>query len=640
MTAAICVVGGGPRGTSVVERITANAPRLAPHERLDVHLVDPYPPGGGHVWQADQPGDLLMNTVSADATLFTDDTVRCAGPVVPGPSLYEWARTVARDDPDPAVRAEAARMRPWSHPSRRFHGRYLGWVFERVSSRSSGRIRVHQHRTRAVAITDLAGGRQRVALEDGSGPLIVDSVVLTLGHTDRELDPAQRVLADFAAGHGLFYGPPANPLDADPAAVPAGTPLLVRGLGMNFFDHMSLFSVGRGGRFVRDGDRLRYRPSGDEPVLYAGSRRGVPYQARGDYGAMPPTFPARYFDDAAVARLRAAGGVDFRRAVWPLIAKETAYVYYDALSRVRPGACVLDPAEVRAGFDALSWSDPALARLIERAFPDPAARLDFPALDRPLAGATFEDRESLHRSVVAGLRDDLAQARDASRSPLKIAMTALGATRGRVRRLVAHGGLAGDSHRRDLDGWFRGFAASVSSGPPAGRIEELLALADAGLVRFVGPGMTVTADPGRKTFLATSPQVGGEPVTAPAFLEAHLPPPDLRHTADPLLRRLRETGACRPYRIPTPGGPAYETGGLEVTESPFHVVTADGRPHPRRFALGIPIEPVHWGTAIGATPRSNAAMLLQTDAVARAAILAGDTVLEPTMEAEGPRTRS
>jgi hypothetical protein len=628
MNPAICVVGAGPRGTSVLERIRANVPRLAPHQRIDVHLVDPYPPGGGHVWQADQPGHLLMNTVSADATLFTDDSVRCEGPVVPGPSLYEWARTVARDGhPDRAVRAEAARMRPWSHPTRRFHGHYLSWVFDRVRSQLPGQVRLHQYRTRAVGLTERDDGRQVVALEDGSGPLVVDSVVLTLGHTDLEPGPAQRHLADFAAEHGLFYGPPANPLDTDLAVVPAGEPLLVRGLGMNFFDYMSLLTVGRGGRFVREGDRLRYRPSGREPVLYAGSRRGVPYQARGDYGTMPPRFPARYFDDAVVARLRAAGGIDFRRDAWPLIAKETAYVYYDTLLRERPDTCAQDPADFRARFDTLSWSDPALADLIQRAFPDPATWLDFAALDRPLDCTTFDDRESLHGTVVGMLRADLAQARDASHSPLKTAMTALGASRGRVRRLVAHGGLAGDSHRRDLDGWFRGFAASLSSGPPAGRIEELLALADAGLVTFVGPDMTVTADPEQKTFLGRSPQVGGHPVAASAFLEAHLPSPDLRHTADPLLRQLRETGTCRPYRIPTPDGPAYETGGMEVTASPFHVVDAEGRSHPRRFALGIPIESVHWGTAIGAQPRSNAAMLLQADAVARAAILAGGTAL-------------
>lgn len=622
MSRRICVIGAGPRGTSVVERIAANAPRLTPGRRVDVHVVDPYPPGGGHVWQAGQPGHLLMNTVSADATLFTDDTVRCAGPVVPGPSLYEWARTTAAQDPE--LRDEAARMRPWSHPTRRFQGRYLAWVYDRIRAALPGQVHLHEHRTRAVSLTERGDGRQVVGLEDGSESLVVDSVVLTLGHTDLRPSPGQRGFSEFAAAHGLWYGPPANPLDADLAAIPPGSALLVRGLGMNFFDYMSLLTVGRGGRFARDGGRLRYLPSGAEPRLYAGSRRGVPYQARGDYGAMPPVFPARYFDDAAVARLRSAGPVDFRRDAWPLIAKEAAYVYYDTLLRERPEACAIDPERFRSGFDALAWSAPEMTALIESAFPDPADRIDFAALDRPLGGEFFADPESLHRRVVAMLHADLAQARNASHSPLKRAMTALGATRGRVRRLVAHGGLTGESHRRDLDGWFRGFAASLSSGPPAGRIEELLALADAGLVTFLGPDMTVTADPDRRLF-------AGPGVAAPGFLEAHLPPPDLRHTADPLLRRLREWGGCRPYRIPTPGGPAYETGGMEVTETPFHVVDAAGRPHPCRFALGIPIESVHWGTALGAKPGSNAALLAQTDAVARAALVAGGTTPRRTM---------
>ena len=618
MSTSICVVGAGPRGTVLVERIAANAWR----RRIDVHVVDPYPPGGGHVWQADQPGHLLMNTVAADATLFTDDSVHCAGPVVPGPNLYEWACSTAREgDPDPVIRDEAVRMLPWSHPTRRFHGRYLAWVYGRVKETAPEWITIHEHRTRAVALTEDADGRQIVALEDGTGPLTVDAVILALGHTDLEPRPEQRAHARFAADHGLFYGPPANPLDAPLDAIPPGAPLLVRGLGMNFFDHMSLLTTGRGGRFDHDGERLRYRPSGREPVLYAGSRRGVPYLARGDYGRMPPAVPARYFGDDAVARLRGAGPADFRTDVWPLIAKETTAVHYDVLLRENPSACAMRPERFRAKFDALAWEDPAMADLIASAFPDPAVRLDFSALHRPL-GSLSLDHHPVHDTVEALVRADLARARDARHSPLKNAMTALGATRGRVRRLVTHGGLTGESHRRDLDGWFQGFAASVASGPPAGRVEELLALADAGLVRFVGPDMTVTTDPAAGAFLGSSPRTGSAPVKAPAFLEAHLPPPDLGRTADPLLRRLRDDGACRPYRIPTPGGPAYETRGMDVAAETFRIIDARGRVHPRRFALGIPIESVDWLTAMGAKPASNAAMLVQADAVARAALTA------------------
>ncbi|MFD0690599.1 FAD/NAD(P)-binding protein [Actinomadura fibrosa] len=613
----ICVVGAGPRGTALVERIVANAPA---ERRIDVHVVDPYPPGGGHVWRPDQPGHLLMNTVAADTTLFTDRSVRCAGPPVPGPSLYEWASAVARaGDADPAAQDEAARTLPWSHPSRRFYGRYLAWVYDRVTAAAPERIAIHAHRTRAVALTEDAAGRQIVALEDGSGPLAVDAVILALGHTDLEPTPEQRAHGRFAAEHGLFYGPPANPLDTRSDAIPPGAAVLVRGLGMNFFDHMSLLTIGRGGRFEPAGDRLRYRPSGREPVLHAGSRRGVPYLARGDYGRMPPAFPARYFDAAAVARLREAGPADFASDVWPLIAKETAAVYYDVLLREQPGACAMPPERFRARFDALAWEDPAMTDLIAAAFPDPVVRLDFAALHRPLDSVPL-DREPVHDTVEALVRADLAQARNAPRSPLKNAMTALGATRGRVRDLVAHGGLTGASHRRDLDGWFQGFAASVASGPPAGRVDELLALAGAGLVRFLGPDMIVTAGPAEGAFLGASPRTGAAPVAAPALLEAHLPPPDLGRTADPLLRRLRDGGACRPYRIPTPGGPAYETRGMDVEPGTFRVVDARGRAHPRRFALGIPIESVDWLTAMGAKPAANAAMLAQADAVARAAL--------------------
>ncbi len=43
-----------------------------------------------------------------------------------------------------------------------------------------------------------------------------------------------------------------------------------------------------------------------------------------------------------------------------------------------------------------------------------------------------------------------------------------------------------------------------ASGPPPERLRQLLALADAGLVRFVGADMRVTADEETGTFVATS----------------------------------------------------------------------------------------------------------------------------------------
>ncbi|MEU0208784.1 FAD/NAD(P)-binding protein, partial [Streptomyces canus] len=88
----VALVGAGPRGTSVLERLCASAPELLPPgAHLTVHVIDPSPPGPGRVWRPTQSPDLLMNTVASQVTLFTDESVDCAGPIRRGPSLHKWA---------------------------------------------------------------------------------------------------------------------------------------------------------------------------------------------------------------------------------------------------------------------------------------------------------------------------------------------------------------------------------------------------------------------------------------------------------------------------------------------------------------------------------------------------------------------
>ena len=110
----ICVVGVGPRGLCLAERICANADAI-PGD-IVLHLVDPFAGRGGRVWHTGQPPSLLMNTIASQVTVFTDETVVCDGPIRPGPSLYEWARTLEPSGGWPAaVLAEAARLGPDSY---------------------------------------------------------------------------------------------------------------------------------------------------------------------------------------------------------------------------------------------------------------------------------------------------------------------------------------------------------------------------------------------------------------------------------------------------------------------------------------------------------------------------------------------
>ncbi|MEN3535319.1 FAD/NAD(P)-binding protein [Microbispora sp. ZYX-F-249] len=623
----VCVIGAGPRGMSVVERLCANARRLPPRARVLLHIVDPYPPGAGQVWRTDQPGQLLMNTVASQVTLFTDPSVDIRGPLETGPILYEWARHLVLfpDGVEEDVLAEARRLGPDTYPSRAFYGRYLRWVFERVIARAPRQVEVRVHATRATALDDVPGtGAQRVVLQDGTVLGSLDAVVLAQGHLPVEPTDAEREAAAYAAAHGLVHVPPANPADAGLSDVRPGEAVLLRGLGLNFFDHMALLTLGRGGRFERDeAGRLVYRPSGREPRLYAGSRRGIPYQSRGENekgveGRHEPLLLTPGRIASLAARSAARGGLDFRADLWPLIAKEVETVYYATLLARRECECVA--ARFRAAYLAHPWGDPAEALVLDAFGIGPAVRWDWESVAEPYRGIGFNGPDDWREWLTAHLRTDLAQARAGNvRGPLKAALDVLRDLRNEVRQVVDHGGLTGRSHRDDLDRWYTPLNAFLSIGPPAERVEQMIALIEAGVLTVIGPGMRVHARDG--VFEAESAAVPGSVVRARVLVEARLPEIDLRRTADPLLRHLLRTGQCRAYVIGgRRGEDGHETGGLAVTRRPYRLLDADGRAHPRRFAYGVPTESVHWVTAAGVRPGVNSVILGDSDAIARSVL--------------------
>ncbi|MFC9156780.1 FAD/NAD(P)-binding protein [Streptomyces bauhiniae] len=620
----ICVVGAGPRGVSVLERLLAQERKSPSRERLTVHLVDPSPPGPGRVWRTAQSPHLLMNTVASQVTLFTDHSVDIVGPVEDGPSLYEWARRLAATGTaDEAIAAEARALGPDSYPTRAFYGHYLRWVFRRLIATAPAHITVRVHASRAVALDDtgpVPGGPQSVLLADGTRLTGLDAVVLALGHLPNQPGDEIRRFADFAATHGLTYLPPANPADHDLSGIGAGRPVLLRGLGLNFFDHLALFTLGRGGSFTRVGDRLVYRASGAEPRMYAGSRRGVPYHARGEnqkgaHGRHEP----RLLDQERVAALRerARRGerLTFRADLWPLIAREVQGVYYAALLTAR-------------GQDATAFADayPHVPESEEDAFLDAAGigaadRWDWARVARPYGEREFGSVAEYRAWLLGHLRQDVADARAGNvTGPLKAALDVLRDLRNEIRLVVDHDGIDGASYRDQLAAWYTPLNAFLSIGPPASRIEELTALIEAGIVEILPPGLLVDTDDDGPAFVART--LGGADVGPPfaALIEARLPEPDLLRTADPLLRHLLSTGQCRPHRIPTAHGGVYETGGLDVSTRPYRLVDAAGRAHPRRFAYGVPTEAVHWVTAAGIRPGVGSVTLEDSDAIAHAVL--------------------
>ncbi|MFE5049492.1 FAD/NAD(P)-binding protein [Streptomyces sp. NPDC056637] len=573
MRPSLVIVGAGPRGTGILERIAANAPEYAGLE-LDIHLVDPFPPGGGRVWRQAQSSLLWMNSQSQDVTMFTDDTVELDGPVLPGPALHEWADLDGRAFAD-----------------RQLQGAYLRWVYERSVAALPPGVTVRHHPRRALRVSGPREGRQQVWLDGRARPLLADTVVLAQGHLDAELDQEQHELSAYAREHGLVHLPPDFTADSDLSALAPGEDVLVRGFGLAFVDLMVLLTEGRGGRYEGD----TYVPSGREPVLHVGSRRGIPYHSKIGYdwiGERPPL--PRFLGPAEIDELLARpDGYDFRRDVWPLIDKELGFAHYHRLFTAHPGRTAVAWADFEEKYAAAEPLSAELQALVVSAVPDPADRLDLTALDHPLDGVRHTSYEELQEGLRGYITADLERRHDPAHSPDLAVFLGLLSVYGQVVRLG------------DIGSWWHGFFSYLASGPPGPRLRQLLALSRAGVVKFAGADMRVTAEDG--VFRATSATVPGSVIEARALVEARLPHPTLARTRDQLLRELYEEGAR-----------ATPAGLLAVDPEDGRILHRDGTAHPRRFALGPHTNAR--GAGAFTRPRTNSPSFRQNDATARAVL--------------------
>lgn len=641
----VAIVGVGPRGLSVFERLCANESEFDHYDAIDVVLIDSTAVGSGAVWRRSQSTQLLMNTVASQVTIFTDSSVAMSGPVVAGPSLHEWAAYVTEfavvEDLPPHVVSEARSVGPNTYPTRAFYGHYLRWAFEQIRARSRSRVRVVEVHATAVDLRDSADGRQEIELDSRTVLGALDAVVLTQGHLALVGSDDTRRTAARATALGLAYFRPGNAADAAVHGIPADAPVLIRGLGLTFFDYVALLTSGRGGRFEEEGPRLRYLRSGREPVVFAGSRRGVPHHARGENekgsaGRHQALLLVPERIDHLRTRAKQFGNVDFRRDVWPLVAREVEVTYYSALVTDR-----LSPSELR-WFRTLFLDAPTAAAAVEilgqyKVGSD--ERWDWTRITDPAYGLEFSDLDDYRSWLLGYLDEDARQARLGNvRGPVKAALDVLRDLRNEIRLIVDHGGISGRSYRDDLDRWYTPMNAFLSIGPPASRIAELAALVRAGVVRFVGPRLTIDIDGTIPAFVATSPVVDGATVRARFLIDARIQEPDVRNTGDPLLTGLLRTGAVRAYTLCDPDGTRHQTGGLDVDRATHAVIDSRGRVHQRRYAFGVPTESVRWVTAAGPRPGVNSVSLADADAIARS-VLATDLI--PTaVDASSERTPS
>jgi hypothetical protein len=625
------LIGAGPRGTSVLERLLANWRLRNPSAsgpdgvgELQIDVVDPYPAGPGHVWQPGQSRLYLMNTQSFYPTVIPEDP-ELAAPVA-GATFDQW-RAAQQDRPLASLtedeHAELSGLGAQDFPSRAIYGRYLSSTLDELLAHLPDGVTVRFHRTTATAVRPAGNGTFDVELEDGA-QFTVGSVVLALGHLESRLNAEQRELQAGAGQMGLLYLPPAAPADVDWSVVPAGEPVLVRGMGLNFFDVMGQLTEGRGGKFVAAEARhnseevpgqgrteLEYIPSGDEPRIIAASRRGTPYRAKANLaGYYPAGVALRYCTEGAVGRFAAAGITPgFDHDLWPLLQRDAFWAYYSTLVRTSPDA-VTEPEEFLAllqeamrphAHSVSHWEAEADVLIAKHVAPD--HRLNLPGLAAPLAGRSFASRADVDSAVVEYLLDDARRSALGEDDPVKMAIGALHHGRAVLKTAVADGGITDESWVAGLRGWFESFVEGLASGPPAIRAEQLAALARAGVVSFVGPDPKFALDRNAGTFSAVSPWVRDRAVHARTLIEALAPANRVAVNVSPVLEQLLADGLVRPRLMMTVEGTPVEASGLDVSPHPYRPVGANGSVTEGLYVLGLQLSAAQWGTAIAAESR-------------------------------------
>jgi hypothetical protein len=294
--------------------------------------------------------------------------------------------------------------------------------------------------------------------------------------------------------------------------------------------------------------------------------------------------------------------------VWPLLAKEIGWAAYHELFHGHPARVAMAWPDFDAAYAPLTWGTGPMRDLIARAVPAPEDRIDFARLDRPLEDARFGSADAQHVAVYEHIRADLIRRCDPAHSADLGAFVGFLSLFALLPAVLGAPAMSARSVVEEFDDWWFGFFNSVASGPPPRRVRELLALADAGVVRFLGPDMWVEHRRGR--FEAGS---SGHPdvIDASVLVDAMLPRPSLTHTRDALVRNMVRRGELREVILRDGDGTEFATGQIKV--NPFDGAVAG--PHPGRYALG---PHTNAKAPAFARPGTNAPALRANDACARA----------------------
>ncbi|MFV0558827.1 MAG: FAD/NAD(P)-binding protein [Enterococcus sp.] len=597
----IIIVGAGPRGLHLVERLVHNQ-----NQKLALHLFDPTGIGGT-IWRQDQSDDLLMNSISCQVTLFTDDSLHGSGKIVPGPNLFTWSQELAPAffaNYPPKLREKCLQLAQNLGPNdccpRYFYGEYQRWFFTELLKKQSEDLTITYHQT---AVSNLRP--KNTGWEVISDQVVIDAdcVLLALGHLPLALTTEEQKLAAYANKHHLFYQQPSNPADVSIEQIPPKENVILRGLGLTFFDYIGRLFLERGGRFIETNGQLQYYASGQEVHLIVGSRRGLPYHARGkNEKALGEQVVPHFLTSEELKSWTAKPGNSqhFLQA----LRHELEYVYYTKLLAENH-----TPPEQIQHFQERFLQNPDDPGVLQEFAMTKEEQLNWDQLFYP----TVKKDETYHQFIRHYLQKDIMEASKGTlNGPLVAAFDALKDLRAPVHFIVDHQLLLPEEYLQDFWGNFVKFNGFLSIGPPLIRIRQLLALLEAGFITFIpGPLQTKTV---AHHFEVGTPH---NPMTyrADYLIEARIPSNDIRYSQSALIKNLVHQKLIQPYHLMINGREEH-FGAIDIDPNTHLVKVNSQQTHPNLYCYGIPVEGLEFLTAVSSRPGTNPRVISQANQIA------------------------
>lgn len=467
------IIGLGPRGLSVLERLLAMAERTA--VRLTIAIFEPGELGVG-VHAVDQPDHLVLNTIACQLTAFPDPASLEGASERPGPSLYEWSKAAGLKVPCSQGDCRQRDVEPTDFLPRCHLGRYLSWAYSHFIAQAPANVTIEEFRESAIRMERLPlSDRYRIVGETGR-EIEVDKAFITIGHARNAKQPRNLAVA------------------ADPRALATGALSIsnreifeISGLGLTAMDAIASLTLGRSGRFKRSEDgRLGYEPSGREPAILLFSRNGLPFHARPQFIATHRRHQPAVFTEARIAALREGernGRLDFEQHLFPMLKAEMMLAYYEACTKSAKAN-----RDIRERIQSFrEWEDgdsvvrlsELLAEMAGRVSPFDPEKFLITTLPGGLRGDEYRNW------IVDYLTDDLFESRTGlAASARKCALEVWRDLRDLIRFAVNFDSLTASSRAR----FYSIFAPLINrlvAGPHIERQEEFLALLGADVVRLV-----------------------------------------------------------------------------------------------------------------------------------------------------------